>query len=315
MTMPGRMLQLLALLQARREWSGAELAERLGVTDRTVRRDVDRLRELGYPVDGTTGTAGGYRLASGHDLPPLLLDDEEAVAVAVGLTTTAGTITGIEETAVRALAKLQQVLPARLRARVAAVSAATTAVGHVSPTAADPGVLGVLATACRDHELVAFDDSRREGSAGRRRVEPYRLVSGYGLWYLVAFDPERADWRTFRVDRVTDPAPTHARFTPREQPTDAAAQVRRAIVDATYRHRTQVTVAAPAQVVLARLPPLLPARVQPVDDHSCVVTLGADAPAAIVLNLVALGAPFTLDADDELREQVREVGRRLSDAL
>ncbi len=315
MTMPGRMLQLLALLQGRREWSGAELAERLEVTDRTVRRDVDRLRELGYPVDGTTGTAGGYRLASGRNLPPLLLDDDEAVAVAVGLTATAGTIAGIEETAVRALAKLRQVLPARLRTRVDAVAAATIAVGPGSATSADADVLGVLAAACRDHELVRFDYSRRDGSSGHRRVEPYRLVTGYGLWYLVAFDPERSDWRTFRVDRITAPTPTHARFSPREPPTDAAAQVRRAIADAPYRHRAVIRVAATVEQVRARLPRLLPARLQPVDEHSCTVTFGADDVQPIVMDLVALGAPFVLDeADDELREQLRAAGQWLLDA-
>jgi len=315
MAMPGRMLQLLSLLQSRREWSGTELAQRLQVTDRTVRRDVDRLRELGYPVDGTTGTAGGYRLASGRNLPPLLLDDEEAVAVAVGLTATAGTITGIEETAVRALAKLRQVLPARLRARVDAVAAATTAVGPGSPNGADADVLGVLATACRDHELVAFAYSRRDGSTSRRRVEPHRLVTGYGLWYLVAFDPERSDWRTFRADRITAPAPTHARFTPREPPADAAAQVRRAIAEAPYRHRARATVAAPVEHVRAKLPRLLPARLQPVDELSCVVTFGTDEVGSIVTDLAALGVPFVLDeADDELRDRLRTTGRWLLDA-
>jgi predicted DNA-binding transcriptional regulator YafY len=148
----------------------------------------------------------------------------------------------------------------------------------------------------------------------RRRVEPYRLVTGHGLWYLVTFDPARSGWRTFRVDRITAPAPTHVRFAPREPPADAAEQVRRAITDAPYRHRAVVTVEASAAEVRARLPRLLPARLQPVGEHTCTVTLGADAVGPIVADLVALGAPRTLDTDDEVREQLRTTGRWLLDA-
>lgn len=272
----------------------------------------------GCASSATPSTARRARRAAtasaGRNLPPLLLDDEEAVAVAVGLTVTAGTIAGIEEAAVRALAKLQQVLPARLRSRVDAVAAATTAIGPGSATGVAADVLAVLATACRDHEIVAFGYSRRDGSATRRRVEPYRLVTGYGLWYLVTFDPERSGWRTFRLDRIAAPEPTQARFVPREQPADAAAQVRRAISDAPYRHLARVTVAASAEQVRARLPRLLPDRVAPVDEHRCAVTFGTDDVGSIVTDLVALGAPFVVDeADDELHERLRRVGRWLLD--
>jgi predicted DNA-binding transcriptional regulator YafY len=312
--MPGRMLQLLGLLQGRREWSGAELAERLGVTDRTVRRDVDRLRELGYPVDGTTGTAGGYRLASGRNLPPLLLDDDEAVAVAVGLLTAAG-VTGIEDTAVQALAKLQQVLPAHLRARVAAVGDATALIERDGTPGADATVLATIATACRDHELVTFGYRRRDGTSARRRVEPYRLVTAYGhRWYLLAFDPERAGWRTFRVDRITEVAPTRARFPPREMPADAADYVTRAITEAPYRYRAIATVQAPAEAVTARLTVPLPGRVRALDDATCTVSMGADSLDLLIKDLVALGAEFTLDGPAELLAEVRAVGRRLHDA-
>jgi predicted DNA-binding transcriptional regulator YafY len=315
MTMPGRMLQLLALLQSRREWSGAELAERLEVTDRTVRRDVERLRDLGYPVDGTTGTAGGYRLASGRNLPPLLLDDDEAVAVAVGLLAAAGTgVADMAETAVRALAKLQQVLPARLRARVTAVGDTTVAGPQRGAAGVDPALLLLLAAACRDHELLAFDYRRRDGVQARRRVEPYRLVTTYGYWHLLAFDPARDGWRAFRVDRLTDPAPTRARFTPRELPFDPVEHVAAAITQAPYRYAGRATVAAPAETVLARLPAPLPGRVQAIDEHTCTVTLGADRLDLVLADLVALGADFILDASDELRDAVREMGRRLRDS-
>jgi predicted DNA-binding transcriptional regulator YafY len=309
--MPARMLRLLSLLQSRREWSGAELAHRLGVTDRTVRRDVDRLRELGYPVDATTGTAGGYRLASGRDLPPLLLDDDEAVAVAVALLTATGGVTGIDETAVRALAKLQQVLPARLRHRVATVGDATVPIGGPAGPPVDPAVLTVLTAACRDHELVSFDHLRRDGEATWRRVEPYRLVTGYGLWYLLAYDPERAGWRTFRVDRITDPRPTRARFSPRELPADPATFVRRAIAAAPYRFTATAVVQAPAEVVTARLHLPIPGKVTPVDAASCTVALRGDTIESILADVAAFGADFTLDGPPELLEQVHALGRRL----
>jgi predicted DNA-binding transcriptional regulator YafY len=315
MTTPGRMLQLLALLQSRREWSGAELAQRLEVTDRTVRRDVERLRDLGYPVDGITGTAGGYRLAAGRNLPPLLLDDEEAVAVAVGLVAATGTgIAGMAETSVRALAKLRHVLPARLRTRVAAVGDATATGPQRGAAGADPTLLALLAAACRDHELLAFDYRRRDGAQGPRRVEPYRLVTTYGFWHLLAFDPGRDGWRIFRLDRLTDPLPTGARFTPRELPFDPAEHVAAAVTRAPYRYTGRATVAAPAPAVLERLPAPLPGRVQAIDGHTCTVTLGADRLDLVLADLVALGADFTLEGSDELRAAVRDMGRRLQAA-
>ncbi|MFC4947243.1 helix-turn-helix transcriptional regulator [Pseudonocardia sp. GCM10023141] len=311
--MPARMLRLLSLLQSRREWSGAELSERLGVTDRTVRRDVDRLRELGYPVSGTTGTAGGYRLTSGRDLPPLVLDDDEAVAVAIGLRTAAdGAGADVGEAAVRALAKLGQVLPARLRHRVAGVGDVTVATPRAEGAAVDPTVLAVLAGACRDHELVAFGYRRRDGVASSRRVEAYRLVTSHGFWYLVAFDVQRGDWRTFRVDRVDDPVPTRHRFPPRELPdADVAEFVRRAIMAAPARYRVVATVAAPADVVLAGVPRLLRTRVTAIDAGSCTVALASDSLDALVGDLAAVGAPFLLDAPADVRSHLRERGRQL----
>jgi predicted DNA-binding transcriptional regulator YafY len=197
-----RLLALLSLLQMRREWTGQELAERLEVGPRTIRRDVEKLRSLGYPIEGAPGVAGGYRLGAGGELPPLLLDDAEAVAVAVGLRTAASaTISGIEETSVRALAKLEQVLPSRLRRRVSALGDATAAFGADGPRI-DPEALATLAGACRDSMRLRFSYVTKDDRASQRHAEPCAVVySGY-RWYLVAFDLTRDDWRTFRIDRI-----------------------------------------------------------------------------------------------------------------
>src|SRR5919112_4358487 len=211
-----RLLKLLSLLQARPDWSGPELAERLEVTGRTVRNDVERLRRLGYPVLASPGVGGGYRLGAGASLPPLLLDDEEAVAVTVGLrTATGGAIAGIEEASLRALAKLEQVLPARLRRRVSTLQTYTVPVPRddTGPTV-DTEVLMVLAAVCRDRERLRFDYADNSGAATVRAVEPYRLVSWGRRWYLFAWDLDRDDWRTFRVDRMQPRIPTGPRFAP-----------------------------------------------------------------------------------------------------
>ena len=208
-TTSSRLLTLLSLLQGRRDWPGAELADRLEVSGRTVRRDVDRLRELGYPVESLTGPAGGYRLAAGTALPPLLLDDDEAIAIAVGLRTAARTsVTGIEETSVRALVKLEQVLPSHLRRRVQALQSATMTLERGGGPTADPQVLTQIAAACRDRERLRFGYEGRDGARTRREVEPHSLVNVGRRWYLVAWDCGRRDWRTFRIDRLTRP---HAR--------------------------------------------------------------------------------------------------------
>ncbi len=215
-----RALRLLSLLQTHRFWTGPQLVEELGVTARTVRRDVDRLRELGYPVDATAGPTGGYRLAKGATLPPLLLDDDEAVAVAVGLRAAAGAaIVGIEDTSLRALTKLEQVLPDRLRRRVKAIhSNVTTMLWDSEISLVDPEALGLLAQACRDHEEVRFEYQAREGAETRRLVEPHQLVTAGRRWYLIAFDLRRHDWRTFRVDRLSQVQLAGARFNERPIP-------------------------------------------------------------------------------------------------
>src|SRR5689334_4930114 len=217
-TTSSRLLDLLSLLQARREWPGAELAERLEVSGRTIRRDVERLRALGYPVRSLTGPAGGYALRAGTAMPPLLLDEDEAIAIAVGLRTAArASVTGIEETSIRALVKLEQVLPAHLARRVAALSSATVAAPSPGPTV-DPQHLTAIAAACRDLECLRFGYRSRDGAATRREVEPHALVNLGRRWYLAAWDRGRGDWRSFRVDRIERPAVSGVRFSARPLP-------------------------------------------------------------------------------------------------
>src|SRR6478736_6152979 len=219
-----RLLEMLSLLQGRRDWPGAELADRLGVSGRTIRRDIERLRELGYPVESLSGPAGGYRLRAGTAMPPLLLDDDEAIAIAVGLRTAArASVTGIEETSVRALVKLEQVLPAHLRRRVQALGAVTSTLTYGGGPTADPQVLTQLAAACRDRERLRFAYRGRDTTESRRIVEPHTLVNLGRRWYLVAWDCDRDDWRTFRVDRLTRLSPAGARFEPRALPNDDPA--------------------------------------------------------------------------------------------
>ncbi|MDQ3789237.1 MAG: WYL domain-containing protein [Actinomycetota bacterium] len=316
--MPARMLRLLSLLQTRREWSGTELADRLGVTVRTVRRDIDRLRELGYPVDSGPGHHGGYRLASGADLPPLLLDDDEAVTIAVALRTATSGVTGIADTALRALAKLEQVLPTRLRGRVTALQQTITPLAFTgSSPQADPTVLVTVAAACRDHEILTFDYTTRHGTTSLRRVEPHSVVAAAGLWYLIAHDTHQVDWRLYRLDRLTNPAPTGRRVPPRELPApDPAAYVADKITAAPARYRAIATIAAPVDAVCARVWGALPGRITPVDEHTCTVDLSGDQLPRIAAILAGLDADYTLDADPEVLHylaMVADRGRGASD--
>jgi predicted DNA-binding transcriptional regulator YafY len=310
-----RLLRLLTLLQARRDWTSAELATRLGVTTRTVRNDVDRLRRLGYPVDARPGVAGGYRLGTGGVLPPLLLDDEEAVAVAIGLRTAAsGSIAGIEETSVRALAKLQQVLPSRLRHRVSAFQSYALPMPSPGPQV-DPDVLTVIASACRDHECLRFDYQTHSGAVSRRLVEPYRLVNDRRRWYLVAWDVDRDAWRTFRVDRIEPRTPTGPRFTPRAHPPDReiAAQVARGVGEATWRYRARVIVHAPAAFVRSRLP--IPIEVEPLGEDRCAFEPGSDYPEMLALYLGMLDADFEIVDSPELVDALRKLAGRYQRAI
>src|SRR4051794_10191988 len=248
---PARLLTLLSLLQTPREWPGGELADRLGVSRRTVRRDVDRLRELGYPVQATMGSDGGYRLVAGKAMPPLVVDDEEGVAIGVGLRGGAGhALEGVDEASVRALAKLEQVLPSRLRHRVSTLQAATTPLTSGDGASIAPETLTVMASTVAGHERLRFAYRAKDGTGTRRVTEPYRLVSTGRRWYLVAYDLDRDDWRTFRVDRVSEPFATGARFTPRELPTgNAADYLRQSMYGRQETYEFTVTFAAPADAV------------------------------------------------------------------
>ncbi|UQA96266.1 helix-turn-helix transcriptional regulator [Streptomyces halobius] len=311
-----RLLRLLSLLQAHRDWSGAELADRLGVTPRTVRRDIDRLRELGYPVHSTPGTAGGYQLGAGAELPPLLLDDEEAVAVAVGLRTAAAAgVEGIEETSVRALAKLEQVLPHRLQRRVGALNAFTVPMPGQGGPRVDADTLAELAHACRDCRQLRFAYAAHDGTVSRRTVEPHRLVSAQRRWYLVAWDVDRADWRTFRADRIT-PAPPHGpRCAPRTPPAeDLAAYVSQGVSIQVYAERATVLLRVPVAEAAAAISPSAGV-LEEVDEHSCLLRTGAHGLDVLVIHIVLMGYDFEVREPPELRDRVREIRDRLSRAL
>lgn len=313
---PARLLQLLSLLQTPREWPGGELADRLGVSRRTVRRDIDRLRELGYPVQATMGADGGYRLVAGKAMPPLVLDDEEAVAIAVGLRAGAGhALEGVDEASVRALAKLEQVLPGRLRHRVSTLQAATTPLTSGDGATIAPETLTVMASTVAGHERLRFAYRAADGTESRRVTEPYRLVSTGRRWYLVAYDLDRADWRTFRVDRVSDPFATGARFAPRELPTGSAAEfLRRSMYRARESYEMVVIFAAPAGAVAARLPGWM-GTPEPLGENSCRLRATAsDAKDWMAVRLAMLGHEFTVQEPAELVEAVRELGARMSRA-
>jgi len=309
-----RLLELLSLLQGRRDWPGNELAERLEVSGRTIRRDIERLRHLGYPVESLTGPAGGYRLRAGSSMPPLLLDDEEAIAIAVGLRTAArASVTGIEETAVRALVKLEQVLPAHLRRRVAALGSATFTLPVSGPTV-DPQHLTVIAATCRDRECLRFGYRSRDGTESRREVEPHSLVNRGRRWYLVAWDRRREDWRTFRIDRLATPAATGVRFTPRRLPArDVGAYVEQSITTAPNRFETVVTLHAAADEIEARVPAIW-GTVTPIDEHSCEYRTGDEDVRWLAWRIAMLGVDFQVNEPPELVEHLRTLSLRLNRA-
>nr|WP_255480284.1 YafY family protein [Quadrisphaera sp. RL12-1S] len=310
------MLRLLSLLSSRRSWAGDELAERLEVTPRTVRRDVDKLRSLGYQVDAAPGASGGYRLRAGTALPPLLLDDEEAVAVAVGLRTAAGAgVTGIAEAAVRALAGLEQVLPKRLRPRVEALGAATVPLTGGGPTV-DGDVLVLLAAACRDSERIRFGYTDGAGRSSQRHAVPHRLVHTGRRWYLVALDldrgpgePPQGEWRSYRADRVRAPRASGHRQQLADPP-DAAAFVSAAVSTAPYRWTARVRLQAPVEVVQRRVPPTV-GQLEAEGDDACVLTTGSDSLDAIAAHLAWLGVPFSVLSPPQLKAAVRSLGWKL----
>ena len=310
-----RLLRLLSLLQTPRDWTGTELAQRLEVSPRTIRNDVERLRALGYPVHATRGSVGGYRLEAGSSMPPLLLEDDEAVAVAIGLrTATAGGVTGIEETSLRALAKLEQVLPPRLRHQVSTLQRVTVHVRRRSVTTVDAATLTELARLAREHFTLRFDYSDRKHTASQRRAEPHRLVNSGQRWYLVAWDLDREDWRTFRVDRIREGMSPGPRFTPRPL-TDAEVQalVSRGVPVEARRHQARVLVQTAAADLVERFGPWV-GTVTPLDEGSCILETGADDLEMLAGYLGLLGADFSVSGPPELVAAVRALAARYAAA-
>jgi len=315
-----RLLALLSLLQVRREWTGEELADRLEVGARTIRRDVDKLRSLGYPVESARGVAGGYRLGAGGELPPLLLDDAEAVAVAVGLRTAAsGSIAGIEETSVRALAKLEQVLPDRLRRRVRALGDVTSAFSFEQPQI-DADLLAEVAAACRDGVQLRFAYVARDDRSSQRQTEPTAVVYSGHRWYLVAFDLDRDDWRTFRVDRIRGRVRVGGRGRRRRIPGgDAAAYVKGQLQRAGEeqggtREPGRVRVSAPAPLIRPRVPSRY-ATVEPAGEDACVVSTHGAWHAGFLVWMATLEQPIEILGPPELRDAARGLVGRLAAAV
>jgi predicted DNA-binding transcriptional regulator YafY len=324
-----RLLSLLALLQSRPNWPGSELAERLEVSTRTIRNDINRLRELGYPVEATRGGTGAYRLGVGAKLPPLLLDDEEAVAVAVGLRAGRG-VAGIEDSSARALSKLEQVLPHRLRRQVSAIHEAMSegpaSTGtNVPPPVVDAPVLSRIASAIRDHELLRFDyatpaehdgPGRYDGSGTADSdglpltVEPYRLVSWVGYWFLVARAVDTEEWHAYRVDWLDLRMPTGRQFTPASLPApDYTSFVLRDVAASGWKVHVRITVYAPASEVLARINPTV-GIVETIDDSTCVLVTGGESLEIIAVYIGMLGLDFRLSEPPALVDYLRTLGHR-----
>ncbi|MGC4960028.1 helix-turn-helix transcriptional regulator [Gordonia sp. DT101] len=303
-----RLLALLTLLQTRRDWSGADLARRLEITTRTVRRDIDKLRELGYPVDATVGVGGGYRLGAGAEMPPLLLDDQEVLAVALGLNEiTTGSVADMADASAGALTKLRQVMPSRLRHRLDALT--MEAVPRESRTSVSGDVLTEIATACHRSERLRFDYRRGDGAESRREVEPYRLVRSGLRWYLVGWDLGREDWRSFRVDRMEPKTPTGPRFIPRDLPEGGATGYLTRSLGAVYRKASaRVRIHAPMDVV----EPMVDAAwgtIEAGDDQGCELVLFSTSLVSIARWLRAFEADFTVLGPPELVDECRVAAR------
>ncbi|MDN4161669.1 helix-turn-helix transcriptional regulator [Nocardioides abyssi] len=327
MSTTGRLLALLSLLQARRDWPGPALARRLEVSERTVRRDVERLRDLGYPIEAARGPDGGYRLGAGPDLPPLLLDDGQAVALAVALQTATASGAAVADDAARALATVRQVMPSRLRHRVDAVRVSTVGRGGTdrADPAADPGVIAALTTAVRDREVVRFDhrpvdggtDGQLDPDIQPRRVEPHHVVTRAGRWYLVGFDLDRDDWRVFRVDRIALRTPNGPRFAPRDLPggADVAAYLNGRLQGSTtgagWPCRGEVVLALPAAEVV---PFAADGLVEALGPDRCRLVVGSWSWAGLVALVARFEADFEVVGPPELRDEVRRTAERLARA-
>jgi predicted DNA-binding transcriptional regulator YafY len=304
-----RLLRLLSLLQSRPHWTACELSGRLEVDARTIRRDVERLRELGYPIRASSGLGGGYQLGAGSQLPPLLLNDDEAVTVAVALRAAAGSIGGMEETSIGLLAKLEQMLPSRLRKRASSLHSVTISIaGNIEGPSVE--MLTQIATACRDQIKLRLDYRDRTGKSSARTIEPLRLAHTGRRWYLVAWDRQREDWRTFRVDRVESVASTGPRFAPREFPGDIAKYVSQSISQVPYRYRVQLRLKGSA-AILSKQIPCWCGVLEAIDAESCLLSTGADTLEALAAQMALTGAEFEIVGSQELIASLREIADRL----
>jgi predicted DNA-binding transcriptional regulator YafY len=305
-----RLLHLLTVLQSRRSWTGAELVERLEVTARTLRRDMDRLRRLGYPVQSTTGVAGGYRFGSGSELPPLLLDDDEALVVSLSLrTAAAGNVVGMEEVALRALTKLEQVLPARLRRRLSALNAAIVPLTGRGPVV-DARALTAIAAACRDHLQIRFGYQGHDGRSSRREVEPSGLVHTGARWYLVAWDLARADWRTFRVDRIASKVTSGATFFPRRPPEGGlAAYVARSLSAPAHPIKGRVRFHAPIDEMAKRIPAWV-GTLESAGARACVLHTGSHSLHDLVAWMAVMGVDFEILEPQGAAGHLRQLAAR-----
>ncbi len=305
-----RMLKLLSMLQSRMDWTGQELSERLGVTPRTVRRDIGRLRDLGYPVEALAGPGGGYRLGSGGKLPPLMLDDEEALAVALGLRlSAAGAVGGLEDASVSAMAKLELVLPGRLRSRLEDVSTSTVSIQPTSTSSVDHGTLSLVASTIRKLQRLRFAYTDGSGRESERHVEPNRLVHTGRRWYLVAFDLDRDDWRIFRLDRVTGARNTLIAASKRVAP-DAVEFVRRGIAVEAYSFHATVVLSVSAAEARGNIHPAT-GTIEEIDDSSCRMVIGADDVDWVARFLLNLPYEFEVEQPDELKTELAAIGSRL----
>jgi predicted DNA-binding transcriptional regulator YafY len=309
-----RLLRLLTLLQTRREWAGDELARELEVDVRTLRRDVDRLRQLDYRITSSTGLGGGYRLGSGSSLPPLLLANDEAVAVALGLLTSAlGSVGGLEEAALRAFTKLEQLVPPRVRGRIQALQQAAVALAPEGSARVNPETLSTLAGACRDALVLTLDYVAREGAPSTRLVEPHRLVCTGRRWYLVAWDRGRDDWRTFRVDRLSAPRANGARFVPRRLPRAITTLVSDSISSAPYRYQATIRYFASVDTVAQRSSPAA-GRVEAETERTCLFHSGSMSLDQLALHVALKGEDFEVLEPLELKQHLATLGARLTRA-
>ncbi|GAB2489480.1 helix-turn-helix transcriptional regulator [Arenimonas alkanexedens] len=305
-----RLLRLASLLQSRRHWPGAALAEALGVEARTLRRDVERLRELGYPVEASSGVGGGYALGRGAALPPLMLDDDEAVALAIALRAASASVGGIEATSIQLMGKLDQLMPQRLRRRATALHAVTLSL-RTGPPLVDAGLLSELATACRDGRTLRFAYRKHAGDTAARHLQPQRMANYGRRWYLIAWALEREDWRSFRIDRIEGSIQKGASFPPRPVPPDVAARLERGIAYAPFACRITLRLEGSVDELQAVLP-LWCGVVEPDTATHSLLHMGAESPEGLLAQVLMIGREVQLVDGHAVAPEIAQVLARMS---